>query len=246
MIIEAHAHIGTCTIFDLEVTEDQLLATMDKNDVTAAVVQPFPGAPNPVQVHNRIAELAQKYPGRIYGLSSLSPHRDPGEYEREVIRCIRELGFLAVEIHTIGHAVNPLGKAADMVFRIALDLDIPVMIHTGSGVPFSLPSHIIPIAQRYPDVKVIMAHAGYALFSPEAIIAAQLCPNIYLEPSWCTPGNIQGMVRTLGADRVLFGSDIPLNQGPELAKYQEIGLTESEMESTMWRTSSQVYSINAG
>jgi uncharacterized protein len=246
MIIEGHAHLGICTVFDLEVSEEQLIATMDKNGIAAAVVQPFPGAPNPMQVHDRIAALSQKYPGRIYGLASLSPHRDTGEYEGEVTRCVRELGFVAIKIHTIGHAVNPLGKIADMVFRTARRLSVPVMIHTGSGVPFSLPSHIVSGAQRYPDVKIIMAHAGYGLFSPEAIITAQVCPNVYLEPSWCPPGSILGMIRTLGPDRVLFGSDMPINQGPELAKYREIGLSDGEMEAAMWRTAARVYGIKAG
>jgi hypothetical protein len=53
VIIDAHMHLGSCRVFDLDITEEQLLANLDRNAVNAAIVQPFPGAPDPRAVHDR-------------------------------------------------------------------------------------------------------------------------------------------------------------------------------------------------
>lgn len=43
-ILDAHSHIGKCRVFDLDVTEEDLIKNMDANGIDAAIVQPFPGA----------------------------------------------------------------------------------------------------------------------------------------------------------------------------------------------------------
>ncbi|MFQ5998221.1 MAG: amidohydrolase family protein, partial [Candidatus Bathyarchaeia archaeon] len=140
MIIDSHSHLGSCRVFDLDTSEQELLSTMANNGITTNIVQPYPGAPNVKEVHNRIGKLAKENPGKIFGLASLNPHMNEDEYNEEVERVVKDLGFVAVKIHTIGHAVNPLGRSADKVFKAAKKLGIPVMVHTGPGVPFSLPS----------------------------------------------------------------------------------------------------------
>ena len=243
MIIDAHAHLGTCRVTDLDVREEALLQKMDENGVDALIVQPLPGAPDAPAVHDQIADLGARYPGRFYGLASFNPHRPEDEYRAEITRCVRDLGFVGVKVHTYGHAVNLMGRDAEMIFRVARDLGIAVMIHTGLGIPLALPALSIPLAQRYPEVPVVLAHAGWGIFSAEALVAAQACPNIFLEPSWCQSTGILGMVRTLGAERVMFGADMPLNQGPELATFREIGLTEAELDQCLWKTAASVFKL---
>jgi predicted TIM-barrel fold metal-dependent hydrolase len=89
MIVDAHAHLGDCRVFDLNVTEDDLLRSMDANRVDASVVQPFPGASDAAAVHKRIRQLAARQPGRIYGMASVNPHRPKQEYVDEVTRWAR-------------------------------------------------------------------------------------------------------------------------------------------------------------
>ena len=60
MILDAHMHLGECRVFDNDVSEQALMDALDRNQVDAAIVQPFPGAPDPRAVHDRIANLAAK------------------------------------------------------------------------------------------------------------------------------------------------------------------------------------------
>ena len=98
------------------------------------------------------------------------------------------------------------------------------------GLPFSLPSLLIPRAKEFPELRIVLAHAGNNFYVAEAIIAAQCCDNILLEPSWCGPHRVKEAVHKLGAGRILFGSDLPLNVIVELTKFRNIGLTDTQLE----------------
>jgi predicted TIM-barrel fold metal-dependent hydrolase len=106
-IIDSHNHLGGCRIFLGNFTEEALLDTMEKAGVYGAVLMPFPGAEDIPATHDRIAALAAKYPGRFWGISSVNPHDVTDGFEKESTRAVKELGFKALKLHTVGHAVNP-------------------------------------------------------------------------------------------------------------------------------------------
>jgi len=243
VLIDAHAHLGDCRVFDLEVTEAQLLAALDRHAVHAAIVQPFPGAANAAEIHDRIARLAEAHPGRIFGLASLNPHLPRRQYVAEIERCVRELRFVGVKLHTMGHAVGPGSRDAMTVYEIAVELDVPVMAHTGTGVPFALPSLFLPIARAHPNLRIVLAHAGFVIYTPEAAETARECPNIFLETSWCTPQAIGLLVRTFEPGRVMFGSDLPINLGVEIAKAQTLEVESRRREAFLARAASTVFRL---
>ena len=64
IIVDVHQHLGQCRVFDYDFTEYDLIQNMDKKGIDAAIIQPFPGAypQPPVDIHNRIADMMDKYP----------------------------------------------------------------------------------------------------------------------------------------------------------------------------------------
>jgi predicted TIM-barrel fold metal-dependent hydrolase len=242
-IVDAHAHLDKCHVFGLNNEEGDLIRCMDENGIDATIVQPYPGARDAVETHDQIAELCHKYPGRFYGLASLTPHQDHDAYRREVERCVKQLKFVGVKIHTIGHSVNPLSEDADFVFQTASELGIPVMVHTGPGVPFALPALCIPPARKYPSLKIVLAHAGFAVFSAEAQVAASECSNLYLETSWCIVDDIEWMISTIGSKRVMMGSDLIRNIPVEVAKYKALDLKPDVWAQVMGQTAIDVFRL---
>lgn len=242
MIIDAHSHLGYSQIFSAGVTEEQLLATMTTNGIDASLVMPAAGA-EPVATHDAIAELSQSQPNRIFGMVSMTPLIGREAYQHEARRCVHEFDFKAIKLHPQAHAVSPSLEVSDVVFETAAELGVPVMVHTGTGAPFALPSLLIRRAREYPDLKIVLAHAGFAVYSEEALIAAEVCENIYLEPTWCIAGDIRRMVKTLGPERVMFGGDLPSNVPVELVKYRTLDLTEAEREWCLWRTTREVFNL---
>lgn len=242
MIIDAHSHLGYSEIFSAGVTEDILLGTMAANGIDVSVVMPAAGS-DPIPTHDAIADLCARHPARIFGMVSMTPLIGRDAYIDEARRCVTELGFKAIKLHPQAHAVSPAFAVTDVVFEMAAELGVPVMVHTGSGAPFALPSLLIRRAREYPNLKIILAHAGFAIYSEEAIVAAEVCDNIYLEPTWCIAGDIRRMVRMLGPERVMFGGDLPTNVPVELTKYQTLELTDEEREWCLWRSARDVFAL---
>ncbi|MDR2007270.1 MAG: amidohydrolase family protein [Acidaminococcales bacterium] len=244
MIVDSHQHLGGCFVFDHHVSAEELIGYMDGAGVDASMVMPFPGTDEEAGVHDQIAALAQKHPGRIFGMISINPHCGRDAYMREAERCVK-MGFRAVKIHPLGHACPVTAKDADKVFEAAEIFNLPVLVHTGLGVPMTLPSVIVPRARRHPELKIVLSHAGAYVYSGEAELVAKECPNVYLETSWVgAPHRVRSFIKSIGAGRVMFGSDLPDNMENELTKYRSIKtLSKEEMDMCLGETARELFRL---
>jgi len=242
-IIDTHQHLGSCRTFDRDVSADELLVALDAHGVTGALVLPFPWPPDEKAAHDAIAALVAKVPRRIRGIASINPHVEEKDYLAEAERCVRQLGFVALKLHPLGHACSPLGRDATKVFEAARGLKVPVLVHTGQGAPWAMPSLLIPRAHQYPDVTIVLCHAGAGYFSQEAVAAAQVCDNIFLETSWCTLPRIKEMLRTVGSQRIMFGADVPENVPVEITKYRHLRLSDTEVDDCLNGTARRVFGL---
>jgi hypothetical protein len=244
VVIDAHCHIGKSLLSGVEITEEGLLATMHSHGIDMALVmpQPFQGY-EPIAIHDRIARFAAAQPGVIYGMTNISCRLPEADFRREVTRCIREHSFKAIKIDPSIHAIPPNHPAAEIIFATAQELAVPVIIHTGLGAPFALPALAIPPALKYPDVTVMLAHAGYGVYYAEALVAAQLCPNIILEHSWSPSFQVEQMTKSIGAERVIFGSDHLTNVAPELAKLHALPLNDAELRAILGGNAQRIFKI---
>ncbi len=240
-IIDTHQHIGQCRVFDADVDPASLVPALDAHGVDTALVMPFPGATDARAEHSRIAMVAAEHPGRVRGIVNTSPHLDG--FEDEAARCVVELGFVALKLHTIGHAVDPISKDGRRVFAAARELEVPVIVHTGFGEPFASPAHLIPAAREFSDVTIVLAHAGMGVATRQAGVVAAECVNVYLEPSWCSALDTRWLVEFVGPERLMFGSDAQENIGPELAKFRSLGLTEDQLAGCLGETAAKVYQL---
>ena len=147
-----------------------------------------------------------------------------------------------VQLTPIGHAVDPESEDGMFVFSVARELGVPVMVHTGTGLPFSQPVKILKAAQKYPDVKIVLAHSGMDWFTHQAILVAEQCPNIYLETTWTGIFQTKEVYQKIGPDRLMFASDHVNNVSVELEKYRQI-LKPEDMEQVMWKTAKEVFCL---
>ena len=247
MIIDVHAHVGVCRVFDEANTEADVLGAMNKHGVDISIVQPLFGTIDIETVmadHDRVYRMTQANPGRIYGMAGMNPHMKVSDYKRENRRCMKELGFVGIKLHPGAHACSPDSKDGIMAIETAAELDVPVMVHTGAGIPAALPANVIGVAKKYPEVRFVLAHCGMIIGSGEALLAAQECPNVYLETSWCVPHHIEGFVAALGAERIMFAADEFLNVGAEVAKYKDLRITEEQRAQCLYKTAAAVYRLS--
>lgn len=238
-IIDSHMHLGECRVFGLLITEEQLIKYLEEYNITAAIVQPFPGASNPIEVHDRIHALSQKT-GKIFGMASINPYSDI--VEKELERTLRDLKFVAIKLHTAGHAISPQNPRAKILFDYAAKYKVPIMIHTGPG-PFSDPMLVIPRIEEYPDVKMILAHAGFGIYFASALWLAKKYDNVYVDTSWTYIYDLSSLVKDV-PNKVLFGTDLIENVAVELAKLKALRLSDEIMELVLYRNAKEVFKLS--
>ena len=245
MIVDVHVHLGYDYTFDENFSSDEIIEKIDVYGVDVQIVQP--GTCHDLESvrleHDAIAALCREHPGRFYGMANPSPHLKAEKYFGEISRCVEELGFRAIKLHPLAHGVNPNSKAGKRAFDAAREHCIPLMVHTGAGVPFAGPVNLIDLAKEYAELKIIMAHCGQIVFANEAAAVFAACDNVYADTSW-TPGFfIKNWIRTHGP-RFMLGTDHADNTGTELAKIRTVGLDPDEENAVLGETGRDVFSIN--
>ncbi len=245
VIIDSHAHLGPCSVFDINASEEDVIRTMDENEINIALLQPYPGAQNAIAVHDQIAEFASKHTGRVFGIVSINPRfLGKDKYFAEVERCVKDLGFVGVKLHTIGHAISPVSEIGGWVFEAADTFGVPINVHTGTGIPFALASACIPRAIQYPTLPIVIIHAGWVIVSLDAYGTCKAFSNVYLETSWSLGAEIEWWVNDLGPNRIMFGADLPNNRAAEIAKYHALNLNEEQLKGVFGQTAIDVYKLN--
>ena len=128
-------------------------------------------------------------------------------------------------------------------------LTVGVRKKLGLQSPFDLrysnPLDLHAVAQRYPRVPFVIPHFGAGLFR-EALILADLCPNVYLDTSssnsWMRYEGLdlktvfRRALDVVGASRLLFGTDssfFPRGWNQSVYELQtralaEVGISDSD------------------
>jgi predicted TIM-barrel fold metal-dependent hydrolase len=243
MIIDVHTHVGYDFSFDEVMPVEKIIAKIEKYDVLQ-IVQPgtthnIAGARDQ---HDEIYKLSRKYPGKILGMAAPNPHSEEKQYNDEISRCVEDLGFVGIKMQTFAAAVHPNSEAGRRVFLAAQKHKVPILVHTGTGMPFASPINLVKVAGDFPDVKIIISHGGAIILADEVATAFSLCPNIFADTSW-TPGYILlNWIKAYGK-KLMFASDLPDNFETEYAKVTTYGFTEDEQKSILEDTAKEVFNI---
>ncbi len=246
MILDAHIHLGPDYVFDHDSDEESLIACYLRPGVDGGLVQP--SLPRPYledtrAIHDRIHALTKDTRRRWWGMASIDPHFRPEDYEAEATRCVRDLGFVGIKLTPIGHACNPSSRDGMHVFEVCRALGVPLMIHTGNGIPFADPMSSAKPLEAFPDVRVVLAHAGGEMFCHSAICLARKFDNVFLEPTWVGAPGVARMLAELGGTKVMFSSDLPVQLPVELAKYRSLITDAGLLERVMYKNVAEVYGL---
>lgn len=130
-------------------------------------------------------ELARLEPQKIVAI--FSPYRIGGDWQRwardpgVVSRARAALASGAYhgigELHLIGGFSPRLEKAAVLqaLMQLAGEYDVPIMLHT----EFSRPAMMLELCRRYPDTRILWAHAGSILAPPQVAQVLDACSNVW-------------------------------------------------------------------
>lgn len=203
MIVDCHTHYVSRAYAHLRA--GSLVDSMDAYGVDHAVVFTLDGFFEDVRRHNdELAGFVAAHPGRLTAFATVYP-RDV-DVADEIHRAVTELGMKGVKLHPWLQGFSPLEAYMEPVARACAELGVPLISHDGTP-PYSTPLQLGLLAERHPDLTVILGHSGLLQLWPEALAAARRNHNVWL--CLCGPPTsaLQKLVDGAPNDRIVYGSD---------------------------------------
>jgi predicted TIM-barrel fold metal-dependent hydrolase len=91
------------------------------------------------------------------------------------------------------------------------------------------------LARDFPDTTFVFGHCGYFAIDTDGLRRIAPEPNIVAETSGCLSAVVRVALDRLGPDRVLFGTEYPLQEpGVELLKFGVLGLDPDDWAKVAW------------
>ena len=223
--IDAHSHIGSWgPPFNYDIGEKELIALMDAWNIEKTVLIAAGS-----QENDKTLQAARAYPDRIIPVVWVDCSQGQPAYDM-VEHYLRDEHFAGVKIQSLldGYAAD--APCVDPVLELCKQYKVPFFAHSGHE-PFSLPWQIGLLAERHPEVPVVMLHMGHGhgIYVEATLTMAKRYPNIYLETSGTSMSRqIYNAYRDVGSDRVLFGLDAPFHEpSVEIQKVGACGIDEA-------------------
>jgi predicted TIM-barrel fold metal-dependent hydrolase len=209
-IFDAHTHLGT-DIDGMVGVYDDLERGMERYGISRCFMfcldEPdrHPGfrAGN-----DRTLEYARRSGGKMIPFVRLDLAEDPiGEATR-----VLDLGARGIKLHPRAQKFLLNDERLSPIFELAAERSVPILIHGGRGLP-PIADDLARMVDRYPDARLIVAHAGIADL---AALADRLGgkAGVFFDTSVWSPLDLLGLYRLVGPEQVVYASDYPYGQQP--------------------------------
>jgi predicted TIM-barrel fold metal-dependent hydrolase len=243
VIVDCHTHYLSRAYAHLRA--GSLVDSMDTYGIDHAAVFTLDGFFEDVRRHNdELARFAAAHPGRLTAFATVYP-RHPGS-AAEIRRAVTELGMKGVKLHPWLQGFSPLEAYMEPVAQACVELGVPLIFHDGTP-PYSTPLQLGLLAERHPELTVILGHSGLLDLWPEALAAARRSPNLWL--CLCGPPTyaLQKLVDAVPHDRILFGSDTGFGHDYQarhrLEQVRALGLPAASLEAILGGNAARLLSL---
>ncbi len=218
---------------DLEYNSAGLLDEMDAARIDFGLIIQVHEAPNPEEALLESRTLAAASGGRLRPVVTVDPTRGEDAMRAAVALWEAEPSIAAVKLFPGYLSFYPHDARLEPLYEFAHRRGLPVMIHQGDTldrkglVKFARPIEVDEVAVRYSDVRFVLCHFGNP-WVEEAAEVVYKNENVYADTSGLLAHPSapyfermveQGRRRILSAivsigsaDRILYGSDWPLEE----------------------------------
>jgi predicted TIM-barrel fold metal-dependent hydrolase len=245
-------------------TDDaQVLAALDAANITRALITGFNEASTggtSFISNESIAAVAARHPDRFIPFAGVDIMRG-AEAVRELEHCVRKQGFKGLSLRPFMIGLPADDRHYYPFYEKCVELDIPMSIHASANWTTCRPSdlghphHFDVVACDFPDLKLILSHAGYP-WVLEACLLAWKHPNVYLElaahrPKYFTaPGAgwepLMRYGQTTIQDKILYGTGAFLIGRPPselLAEFRALPIKPEVMEKWLWKNAAKLLGL---
>jgi predicted TIM-barrel fold metal-dependent hydrolase len=211
-IIDIHTHMGGIYGCALPVSDiDGCVKLMDAQNIESIWCSAHADlfSINENDINGETKALLKKYPSRVKGYYAFNPSKKEA-YLSDIDITIRDKDFVGLKFlpNYHNHALDEEGYLEALEF--ADKHGLAVLCHTWGDKPHNSMKEVVNVLKRYKKLTFLIGHSAPGDLDG-AIDAVKKYPNAYLD--LCDihrhAGIVEKMVKSVGAERVLFGTDMP-------------------------------------
>ena len=233
MILDAHAHISPDPKAPVQLLEAMRCAGIARAIVVAGGVvsreqlaRQLAGDDGlDIDANNdAVLRAAVGSEGRLIPFFYANPHRGASDYRAA------GAAFAGLKLGPVVHGVGFADPRTHALLEAAREFGHPLYTHCLAR-PGLRVTDLVALARLFPTVRIILGHAGIGPVDFGAVELLVDAPNVWFETSGGFTSVIAAACAKLGARRVLFGGEFPL-QSPaaEVAKIRHAGLSATDCE----------------
>jgi uncharacterized protein len=199
---DAHTHTGANDPDGYAVGAEQLLDGLAIVDARAVVFTMHEPGGYP-EANDRVIAEADASDGRLVPFCRVDPKAEP---VAEAERCL-ERGARGIKLHPRAEGFTLDHPEVERLVALADERRLPIMVHAGRGIP-ALGRHAYELTGRYPNARLILAHAGVSDLAWLWRHADER-PNLLYDTSWWTVADFLALFCLVPPGRILIASDAP-------------------------------------
>lgn len=234
-IYDCHGHLGSHPDFpSVQDTAEEMLPVMDLLHIQVlAITSSLACCSDCPRGNAEVAEVLKKYPDRFRGYITVNPNCE-GEALRELDRWSFFHRPPLIKLHPDLHKYPVHGPRYRPVWDYANQTRAVVLVHTWDSDVNCGPLLLAPIAREFPHATILLGHSGVTWRGyGQALEVAKAVPNTFLDITGSQSHRtiIERIVASVGAGRVLFGSDMPFLEGAvSVGRILSARITDAEKE----------------
>ena len=242
-------------------TIDDVLGKMERLGIDFTVMANFAPAKIIHKNNTWALEMGRKYKKLV---PLVSFHPDMEEPMDKLMEKYINMGAKEIKFHPMAQGFLPYDERLDIVYGICEEAAFPVVFHCGRVSNARLNNYadvenIVPVIKKYRKIPFILTHMADGNIG-DVFKIADLYENVYFdtsivitgyppllkvnEPSWPDNEVVEYVIKKIGADRVVFGSDYPWGS-PEhdLPRFMELKLSDWEKSVILGENAIEIFKI---
>jgi len=213
--IDFHTHMGLeYSLYYPDHDADSMVKNMDEANIDFILCVPCEDLFDGDSQRFQIIDAMNRYPDRFKGYYCVNPLL--GVTREDIIRAFRDNpGFAGLKFLPDYHRTNLTDEIYAPAMELANDYHMLILSHTWgvsmNGESCNSADKVIGILEKYPNITFIMGHSIQGQVD-DAIEIVRRFPNAYLDlcDTCRLNGVVEKMVREVGAEHVIFGTDAPM------------------------------------
>ena len=231
MIIDIHTHIWAGRY---ESAKEELIKAAELYDISriyvSALKSYYSDEAEIEELNFEVAKFIKEQPDLIGGLCYINPsNKDALDVLK---KGIEEQNMEGMKLWVATYCNDP--KVFPLVEK-CIEYNIPILVHAfhksvGQLKDESIGSHVASLAQRYPEAKLLMAHLGGNAYN--GIKSIRNYPNVWVDISGSIfrRDEVDYTKKLIGAERILFGTDMTGSYFTNFGQIEDADLTPDERE----------------